>query len=588
MVGDANGDGVANAKDMAILMQNLGKAGTRAQGDFDGNGLVDFKDIDLLNTYFGRKQPAAFFGKIADNTTLMPGGAANFAQLNTPVMDHSGNLAFLGVGSVNNGIYRWSAGALTRVADLSTPIPLGSGNFTQFGQPTISSGKLAFRGLGNSQDGIYSFVSGALGKVLGKGTARPDGGTITALSDPAMQNSTLTFMDTGNPMDVHAYAYSGGTITPVVAMSAAIPGGTGSFDAGLDIPMTDGSAYWFVGKGVGQFGIYKKSGGTISVVLDKNSTVPGTATTFGYAGGLSQDGANLAFFGKLGLDKGFYSISPAGTLSKIADNRMNIPGGNGRFSLFDTISEGGSSAAFVGYDAASHPGIYAWINGELNRVIDSSVMLNGKMISALHITRNAVVGNKIAFSADFTDGTTGIFSAALLPTRLPGDINNDGTVDSTDFAILQQAVGKTGSRARGDLNGDGVVNVNDFQLLEQNFGKSGFAPLLGDANFDGVVDNNDLKVLFGNMGKFGSIAQGDFNNDGRIDFNDYQIMELNMGKTLGTAYEPFGTMLPSAGDAVAADPFALVPEPGTAGVLVLGMVCAGAFGRRGRGKAKKS
>src|SRR6266566_5555562 len=132
--------------------------------------------------------------------------------------------------------------------------------------------------------------------------------------------------------------------------------------------------------------------------------------------------------------------SPGSTRSPAARSRWCW-----KFSLFDTVSDGGSSAAFVGYDAGSHPGLYAWINGELNRVIDSSVMLNGKMISGLHITHNAVVGNKIAFSADFTDGTSGIFSAALLPTRLPGDINNDGTVNSKDFAILQQAVGRTGS-----------------------------------------------------------------------------------------------------------------------------------------------
>ena len=50
MVGDANGDGVANAKDMAIVQQNLGKPGTRAQGDFDGNGVVDFKDLDTSTT----------------------------------------------------------------------------------------------------------------------------------------------------------------------------------------------------------------------------------------------------------------------------------------------------------------------------------------------------------------------------------------------------------------------------------------------------------------------------------------------------------------------------------------------------------
>ena len=165
---------------------------------------------------------------------------------------------------------------------------------------------------------------------------------------------------------------------------------------------------------------------------------------------------------------------------------------------------------------------------------------------------------------------------------MPIDINNDGTVNSKDFAILQQAVGRTGSRARGDLNGDGVVNINDFQLLEQNFGKSGFAPLLGDANFDGVVDSNDLKTLFANNGKFGSIAQGDFNNDGRIDFNDYQIIELNMGKALGTLYEPFGTLLPSAGDAVAgADAFSVVPEPGS--VLLVGILGLLAARRRRRG-----
>src|SRR3954469_24022658 len=67
VVGDANNDGVANALDLQIVQTNLGKVGTRAQGDFNSDGLVNMKDLTLLNTNFERRQPAAYFGKVADN-----------------------------------------------------------------------------------------------------------------------------------------------------------------------------------------------------------------------------------------------------------------------------------------------------------------------------------------------------------------------------------------------------------------------------------------------------------------------------------------------------------------------------------------
>src|SRR5689334_15414210 len=64
MIGDANGDGVANAKDLTIVQQNLNKPGGRAQGDFDGNGLVNTADLTLLNNNFQRRAPDAYFGKV--------------------------------------------------------------------------------------------------------------------------------------------------------------------------------------------------------------------------------------------------------------------------------------------------------------------------------------------------------------------------------------------------------------------------------------------------------------------------------------------------------------------------------------------
>ena len=40
------------------------------------------------------------------------------------------------------------------IADLNTPIPGGSGNFTSFGSTSLDGGNVAFRGLGSGQDGI--------------------------------------------------------------------------------------------------------------------------------------------------------------------------------------------------------------------------------------------------------------------------------------------------------------------------------------------------------------------------------------------------------------------------------------------------
>lgn len=48
--GDANLDGVADAKDCAILQANFGKTGMYwEQGDFNNDGKVDSADLGLMN-----------------------------------------------------------------------------------------------------------------------------------------------------------------------------------------------------------------------------------------------------------------------------------------------------------------------------------------------------------------------------------------------------------------------------------------------------------------------------------------------------------------------------------------------------------
>ncbi len=64
-----------------------------------------------------------------------------------------------------------------------------------------------------------------------------------------------------------------------------------------------------------------------------------------------------------------------------------------------------------------------------------------------------------------------------------GDVNLNGAVNGSDFAILAGNFGKTGmTYLEGDLNGDGAVNGSDFAILAGSFGKS--APALGGGDAD--------------------------------------------------------------------------------------------------------
>ncbi len=56
--------------------------------------------------------------------------------------------------------------------------------------------------------------------------------------------------------------------------------------------------------------------------------------------------------------------------------------------------------------------------------------------------------------------------------RIPGDANEDGSVDVTDLGILATNYGASGTWGwgDGDFDGDTVVNVNDLGILATNYG----------------------------------------------------------------------------------------------------------------------
>ena len=86
----------------------------------------------------------------------------------------------------------------------------------------------------------------------------------------------------------------------------------------------------------------------------------------------------------------------------------------------------------------------------------------------------------------------------------------------------------------------------------------GRSAIPGDANSDGIVDVADLGVVGANFGSVNAAAgDGDFNGDGQVDVADLGIVGANW-----TA-------------ATTGNSATLVPEPGSAVVLILGLAYLG-------------
>ena len=71
LIGDADENGVVNAADYIALKTNMGQAtgATLAKGDFDGDGDVDWDDLQLLQAHYGETSPGAA-GTIPEPATL--------------------------------------------------------------------------------------------------------------------------------------------------------------------------------------------------------------------------------------------------------------------------------------------------------------------------------------------------------------------------------------------------------------------------------------------------------------------------------------------------------------------------------------
>lgn len=173
--------------------------------------------------------------------------------------------------------------------------------------------------------------------------------------------------------------------TKVIDEATPVPGGTGTF-AEFWPPSFDGESVAFSSKGTGgEGGIYKARPGSVDVVADKGTPIPGTPpgvlfTNFGVYPSIDQ--GQVAFTGTTkNFPLGGIYLGSGESLGIVVDVNTPIPGGSGNNFWFgwtsEPILEGGQVAFKGGHSIYGDPGIYLWDGTSVNIVANRNTPVPG-------------------------------------------------------------------------------------------------------------------------------------------------------------------------------------------------------------------
>ena len=337
-----------------------GNYGTIADYDLDGNNLV-FRSQLARSLYLST--PAGIT-QVVSATTTLPGSPGATDPIHPSISGTEFAFSKLdSTGSRSASLYVTRGGNISLLANTSTPVPNGTGNFAKFWfgsldsadgnsvgvsvNSALSNGTAVFHGTnGNNQSGIYyAGVDGALHRAVDQTTA------VKALGGASIDGNNIAFIGLeGGQYGIYRYSVSNQALTPVVA-----PG---------TLPM--GQQFYFIHAP-------SISGENVAFVAGPNE-LSGSA---------------------------IYTANSTG-LQLVAQNGMQAPGVNGAFTgdlgLFGvTIS--GTAVAFLADTTAATSGVYTNVGGQLSKVVDTNTLLEGNVITSFRGTPK-VSGSNVAFATN--------------------------------------------------------------------------------------------------------------------------------------------------------------------------------------------
>jgi hypothetical protein len=128
-------------------------------------------------------------------------------------------------------------------------------------------------------------------------------------------------------------------------------------------------------------------------------------------------------------------------------------------------------------------------------------------------------------------------------TGLPNENASPGSVSQEDHSIWRSNLGRNATLLLpGDYNQDQTVDAADYVLWRKNLGKSPGLP--NEDATPGIVTHEDRTIWRANLGKTATVQSpgdpllpGDYNQDQAVDAADYVLWRKNLGSTPGLPNE---------------------------------------------------
>ncbi|GJM14764.1 MAG: hypothetical protein DHS20C13_00910 [Thermodesulfobacteriota bacterium] len=317
-----------------------------------------------------------------------------------------------------------SSSNIRLVADEFTPIPNWKGNFTAFnlhrapivGEPLF----YGYDGYGSSgHNGIYLFNRGRLLKVADTNTQIPgieekeNFGSFSLFNNKiaSLGDGKVVFVGRDQSYREGLYLFDNGRLSVIANKDTPMPGGTDTFSQFTNITSIGGNDILFRGlNGTHhQQGIYAYKDGRISLVVDKNTPIPGSGTL-----------ADFNDFVVLNdeLDLGIHIIKQTlpqksgiylfidGQYSLLVEDDSPIPDANYPKYFSDLKHLGGQNFMFrhvQQFSDGEQEGLLGFIDGELVVIANQNTLIpdgSGETLEDFtkHITTDIKQGN-IAFTA---------------------------------------------------------------------------------------------------------------------------------------------------------------------------------------------
>lgn len=431
--------------------------------------------------------------------------------------------------------------AFVKVVDTATPIPGQEEPFFIFGIPAMDdAGNIVFWGQGTaagSGGGLYTLRAGDLITVADADVPIPgQPGTFAhgfRAYGASIDEGNIAFyaFTQSSELGGGVYIWRDGTVHLVADINTPVPGGVNTFNA-IEDPIGSGPfsnppmngtsiAFRASADNPRQRGIYTCIDGQLQVVANLDTAIPQGSGRFTFLSGeITLDNDRVAFRGEgQDMQRGIYS-NMTGPISKIVDKNDPIPEGTGLFTSVGYPWFDHERILFTGDGAEGQQGIYVWENGALDYIAD----------------RNTPIPMGAGSFVDFIfNWSPPSISRGNVAFRALGANDQEGlylymksgdallkVIDNND--TLQGKRIKTFTMGSECLSGSALIFLVRF--TDDSYGiYMAVAPFRrGDANSDGGIDLADaiflLQFLFSEKSHPACDDAADANDDGVLNMAD--------------------------------------------------------------------